>query len=410
MKRPQSILLSSVLIASLAAFSLGWFFANNIGTGKYISRNSLQTLEKNDPEINAVLKIRDVDEVWKTLRDSYYDATKLSLSELEFGAVKGFVKGIGDEYTVFMTPEESKEFENGLEGQLEGIGAQLEVKAGKLIVVSPLKNSPAERAGIRAGDIILSINGKIAADMTFYEAIKAIRGKKGTSVMLKIFREDIPEPFEIGIKRAEITIDTITVKKLSGDIFHVSINQFNDHTKTEFQNVIQKILLEKAKGMIVDLRGNGGGFLDIAVDMVSEFIPGEQPAVVIKKRDSTKNETVKTYGNAKLIDIPLAVLVNKGSASASEIVAGALQDYKRALIIGERTFGKGSVQEINKLPDGSSLRLTIAKWFTPLDRSIDDVGIIPDREVKMTEEDIKQNRDPQLEEAIEYLTKGSKIK
>lgn len=401
MKRSQSILISSVLVTGLITFSLGWFFAKNVGAPE---KKILQTaVGTSSEETLKNLRIRDIDEVWKRLQDGYYDIAKLELPTLEWSAVKGFVAGVGDPYTVFMNPDESKDFENGLEGQLEGIGAELEVKEGKLIVVTPLKNSPAAEAGVRAGDIIYKIDGELAEEMTFYNAIRKIRGKKGTKVTLTVIRENAPEPIEIKITRREITVDSIELKKLEGDIYHLAILQFNDHTKTEYENAIQKILLEKAKGLVFDVRGNGGGYLDIAVDIVSELLEGKKTAVIIKHRDSAKNETVKTDGSGRLSDIPLVILVDKGSASASEIVAGAVRDYKRGIIIGEKTFGKGSVQELSRLDDGSNLRMTIAKWFTPLDRSIDEVGIAPDKEVKITEEDRQFDRDPQLDAAVNYF-------
>lgn len=404
MKRRQSIFLSSILVTAILAFSFGWFFAKNIETAQNKpSKNAVSQTEKFDPENPQSIRIRDLPEVWGKLKDSYYDASKLDLTKLAFGAVKGFVAAVDDPYTVFMTPEEYKEFENGLEGQLEGIGAELEVRNGQLTVVRTLKNSPAKETGILIADIIYKINNELAQDMTLPQAIKKIRGKGGTKVTLTIIRENTPKPFDVTITRRKIQIESITLKKLENDIFHLAINQFNDSTKTEFENAVQQILLEKASGLILDMRGNGGGFLDISVDILSELIKGEKTAAIIKKRDSTKNEIVKTNGNGRISDIPLVVLVDKGSASASEIVAGAVQDYKRGVIIGEKTFGKGSVQELDILANGSSLRMTIAKWFTPLDRSIDEIGITPDREIKMTEEDFKQNRDPQLDEAVKYL-------
>lgn len=401
MKRTQSILISSVLVTALLAFSFGWFFAKNISTAE---KKLLQaTIGTSSDAREKNLRIRDVDEVWKRLQDGYYDISKLDLSKLEWNAVKGFVAGVGDPYTVFMNPDESKDFENGLEGQLEGIGAELEVKEGKLIVVSPLKKSPAEEAGIRSGDIIYKIDGALAEEMTFYNAIQKIRGKKGTSVTLTIIRENTPQPLEMRITRREITIESVVLEKLDGDIYHLSILQFNDHTKDEFNNAIQKILLEKTKGLILDLRGNGGGYLDIAVDIASEFIVGKKPVVIVKQRNASKNKTIPSNGSGRLADISLVVLVDKGSASASEIVAGAVQDYKRGVLIGEKTFGKGSVQELSRLDDGSNLRMTIAKWFTPLDRSIDEVGIAPDKEVKITDEDRLTDKDTQLEAAVNYF-------
>ena len=397
MKRQQSILISSVLITSIVSFSLGLFFADNVK----ISQKA-EKIEKADPVL-AELKVRDLEEVWNRLRSLYYDAEKLDQSKLEYSAVKGFVSGIGDPYTVFMPPEEAKDFGQGLNGKLEGIGAELEVKDSKLIVRAPLKNSPAEKAGILSGDIIFKIDGAPAQDMTIYEAIRKIRGKKGTKVTLTLVRENKPEVFDIEIVRDEILIDTIVVKKIDGGIYHIAVNQFNDHTKVEFQKAVEEILLAKAKAIILDLRGNGGGYLDISIDMLSEIINGEKAVVIVKKRDQSKNETIKTNGSARIGDLPLVVLVDKGSASASEIVAGAVQDYKRGILIGEKTFGKGSVQELVDLNDGASLRMTIAKWFTPLNRSIDGDGIVPDIEVKLTEEDIKAGKDPQLDAAVKYL-------
>jgi carboxyl-terminal processing protease len=398
MQRSTQKLIIFVLAASIISFSIGWSFAKKTYTNPSVISVISATDNRSDPG-----KINDMGDVWSKLQTVYYDNSKLDLAKLKYGAVKGFVAAIGDPYTVFMTPEESKDFEDGLEGELEGIGAELTVKQGKLVVVSPLKNSPAQKAGLKPGDVIYKINDKIAEDMSLYDAIKAIRGAKGSAVKLTIIRENSPEPIEVKIVRDSIVVDSVTVEKLPGDIFHVSINQFNDHTIKEFQSAIQTILLEKAKGMVLDVRGNGGGYLDTSVAVLSELISGQQTASIIKKRDTSQNETVKTNGSGKLADIPLVVLVDKGSASASEIVAGAIQDYKRGLIIGEKTFGKGSVQELIKLDDGATLRLTIAKWFTRLNRTIDETGVAPDKEVKITEEDIKVDRDPQLDAAVSYL-------
>lgn len=406
-KQNQSVLVGSVLVASIVAFALGWTFANNIDV------SAGGAVDSSGAVAGESLKIRDLDEVWGELQESYYDAGKLKLSRLEYGAVKGFVGEIEDPYTVFMTPEESEDFKDGLEGQIKGIGAQLEVKNGQLIIVTPLGGSPAEKAGLRPGDIIYKINGEEAAEMTFFEAVYKIRGEKGTDVTLTVLREGVVEPLEIKITRGEITVSTIELKKLGdgegggdngskGDIYHLIVHQFNDHGRGEFENAVQEILLNDARGIILDIRSNGGGFMETSIEMLSEFIAGEKTAVIVKKRGKA-NESVKTSGAGRLADIPLVVLINKGSASASEIVAGAVQDYKRGVVIGETTFGKGTMQEIDRLQDGASLRMTVAKWFTPLDRSADEVGIKPDIEVKITEADYEAERDPQLEEALRYL-------
>lgn len=406
MRRQQSILLSSVLITGVATFWFGWIFAKNINAPRQMPGPAEIRIEtgtsSSSSGAESQIQISGLTEVWRMLQRSYYDASKLDLNKLQFYAIKGFVTGLDDPYTVFMTPEESKDFTNDLEGYMQGIGAELEVKNGKLTVVSPIKNSPAQRAGLKPGDVIVKINNETAEDMTFYEAVKRIRGPTGTRVTLSIARAGEPELIELQITREEIRIDSVTVERLDGDIFHVAVNQFSDRTKSEFESAIETILLAKAEGLILDLRGNGGGYLETSIDILSELITGKRTAAIIKKR-SEPNETMQTSGAARLPDIPLVVLVDKGSASASEIVAGAVQDLRRGYVIGEKTFGKGSVQEIDNLRDGSSLRMTIAKWFTPLDRSIDETGITPDKEVPLTEEDALQNRDPQLEEAMRHL-------
>lgn len=398
-RKAQSILLTSVLVTGIVAFSFGWIFAKNIRS----AGPQVQTEQQDNGQKN--FGIANLDEVWDHLQEAYYFGAKLDFQKLNYGAVKGFVEAIADPYTVFMTPEESKDFEDGLEGQLEGIGAELEVKDGKLMVVNALKNSPAEGAGIRSGDIILEIDEKDASEMSFFEAVRSIRGKKGTQVTLLILHENLAEPQQLKITRGDITVESIKLEKLDSDIFHLSLIQFSDHSKKEFDDTVQKLLLERARGLILDIRGNGGGYMEISTDILSEFITGVKPVTLISRRDQSENETIETSGNARLADIPIAVLVNKGSASASEIVAGALQDFKRAVLIGEKTFGKGTVQEIYQLKDGSRLRMTIAKWLTPLGRSINETGLTPDIEVKMTEDDFKAKRDPQLDEAVRYFKK-----
>lgn len=342
-------------------------------------------------------------EIWDAVQEKYVAPEKVSLKKLNEYAIKGFVAGIGDPYTVFMTKDESKEFQENLDGELEGIGAQLEVKYGKLTVITPLKNSPAEKAGVKAGDIIEKIDGVLAEELTLQEAVRRIRGKSGTKVKLTLLRASAENPIEIEILRGSIEIESVTLtENIAPEIALIEINQFGDSTENELQAAIQKLLLKKPKGLVLDLRFNGGGYLDIALDILSEFLSGKVVGVKIKRRNPAENEVLYTSGTGRLHDLPVVILVNHGSASASEIVAGALQDYKRATIMGERTFGKGSVQEIEQLRDGSSLRITIAKWLTPLDQDIDEIGIKPDILVEVPE-NTEEGKDPQLEEAIRFL-------
>ncbi len=341
--------------------------------------------------------------VWRILADKYVDEHSINQQDMVYGAIKGMVSALDDPYTAYMTPDETKEFNQNLEGKLEGIGAELTVKDKSLVVVSPLKDSPAEKAGLKPEDIVYKIDGNLTSEMTLFDAIMKIRGPKGTNVTLTIIRMDKDEPFDITITRASVEIESVSMEDKKNGIFYISINQFNDNTMPEFYDKVNQLLLKEPKGLILDLRNNGGGYLDIAVDILSELLKGQKEAVTIKQRLSSDDETLYVSGKPHLADVPVAVLINHGSASASEIVAGAIQDHKRGILIGEQSFGKGSVQEVDKLSDGSSLRVTIAKWYTPKGNNIDKVGIKPDMIVEISKEDAKVEKDTQLETALKYL-------
>lgn len=341
-------------------------------------------------------------QVWELLDEKYVDASVLKDESMVYGSIKGMVNAINDPYTVFMTPEESKQFMDGLEGTLEGIGAELTVKDKQLVIVSPLRKSPAEKAGLMAGDIIEKINGESASDMTLIDAIMKIRGKKGSTVTLTIAREKLEKPFDVSIVRDSIDIESVTMEKLDGDIVYLAVNQFNSRTNDQFGKAISELILKEPKGLIVDFRFNGGGYLESAVQLLSYLLPKDAEVVELVERGK-EDEIKKANGNPKLLNVPLVILVNESSASASEIVAGAIQDHKRGVIMGTKTFGKGSVQEVEYFPDGSSIRLTIAKWLTPDGRSIDKTGLTPDMVVEMSEEDIKKEVDTQKEAAVKYL-------
>ncbi|HBB02841.1 TPA: hypothetical protein DCZ16_03545 [Candidatus Peregrinibacteria bacterium] len=341
-------------------------------------------------------------DIWDLVSEKFIDEKMVVNKNMVYGAIKGLTSSLEDPYTVFLTPDETKDFNLNLNGDLEGIGAELTIHDQTLTVVTVLKNSPAENASLRSSDIIYKIDNKISSEMTLFDAIKRIRGKAGTVVNLVILRKNAPEPIIMTITRANIEIDSISYKDKGNGIFHISINHFSDRTTDELNEAINQILMKDPKGLILDVRSNGGGYLDIAVEILSEFIKGKKSVVYIKKRDN-KSDPIQTDDSARLPEIPLVVLMNGGSASASEIVAGAIQDLKRGILIGEKSFGKGSVQEYQQFADGSSLRVTIAKWLTPDQKNIDETGIKPDIEIKMTEDDYKNKRDPQLNEAVKYL-------
>ncbi len=340
--------------------------------------------------------------IWDKLDKEYVDKDKVASEDKIYGAIKGLVASFDDPYTVFMTPKESKEFSENIDGKLEGIGAELTVEDKLLKIVTPMKGSPSEKAGLLPGDIIYKIDGKPANNMSLFDAIMAIRGKKGTGVTLTIGRKNLDKPFDVSIIRDSIEIDSVTMERTKSGIVYLSVNQFNGKTNEQFGKAVSEMILNEPKGLVIDLRYNGGGYLDSAVELLSYLLPTDTNAVEIRQRGK-ENDMMKTNGNPKITKVPLVVLVNEGSASASEILAGAIQDLKRGIIMGTKTYGKGSVQEVDSFPDGSSIRLTIAKWFTPNGRTVNHVGLTPDIVVELKDEDLKNKKDTQKEAAIKYL-------
>jgi len=381
-------------------FALGW----HTGTRQYTTNETQTNIQSSiTPSNTERVDMQLFWDVWSLLASKYVDPTVLDYKNMVYGAIRGMVWSLEDPYTTFLTPKENKDFQESLGGTLEGIGAELTLRDSLITVVSPLKNSPAKRAGLLPEDIILKVNGDDVQDFTLEQVVMKIRGPRGTKVTLTIGRKGSEEPFDLVIERETINISSVEWKMI-GSIAHIELNQFGDKTKEEFTRAIGDLLLKRPTGIILDLRYNGGGYLDGAVDIVSEFVE-KGKVVSVKKRNPNEDEVIYVTGKARMAQTPMVVLINKGSASASEIVAGAIRDSGRGIIIGESSFGKGTVQEVENLIDGSSLRVTIAKWFTPNNINISKVGIKPDIEVKRTPEDIKANRDPQLDAAIEYLKK-----
>lgn len=388
-----------LIILVFFVFMLGWNVGVNHAYQKQgiDSKNIITTPYGEIETVNMQLFW----DTWNILSGRYADPHKMDTQQMIFGATKGMVEALNDPYTIFMTPKENKEFQDIMQGTLEGIGAELTVRNGMLTVISPLKNSPAKKAGLQPEDIIYKVDGELVEEMTFEEAVLRIRGEQGTKVILTILRENQDEPIDIAIIRNAIHINSIDWEMIE-NIALIEINQFGKNTRTEFSKAINEILNKRPKGIILDLRYNGGGYLDGAVDITSEFIENGK-VVTIKKRDSELDEVIFVNGQARLVNHPLAVLINKGSASASEIVAGAIQDHKRGIVIGETSFGKGTVQEVESLIGGASLRITVAKWFTPNNQNISETGITPDILVERNIDDFKNGKDPQLESAIEYI-------
>ncbi|MBI2057757.1 MAG: S41 family peptidase [Candidatus Yanofskybacteria bacterium] len=342
------------------------------------------------------------------LEEKFVDQEKLQdKRNLVYGAIEGMVNSLGDPYTAFLKPEESKKFEEQINGSFGGVGIEIGMRKNLLTVIAPIKDTPAYKAGILAGDIITKINDKDAGNLTIDEAVTQIRGKRGTSVKLTIQRNGDKDPKEFNLTREEIKIPTIDWKLLDGNVAHIQLFTFNRNIDADFNKTAREILASQAEKIILDLRNNPGGILDSAVNIASWFLgPNE---TVVSERFADRTETVlKTNNNGQLKKYPLIIIINKGSASASEILAGALRDNRGVKIVGETSFGKGSVQELVEFLSGnkkSTLKITIAKWFTPGGISISDNGIKPDFEVKKDEEETEKDplKDPQLEKALEVL-------
>lgn len=344
-------------------------------------------------------------ETWDLIHERYVDRSKLNTQEMVFGAIQGMVKSVGDPFTVFLEAKESKRLQEDIKGEFAGVGIEIGMREEVLTVIAPLKDTPADRAGIIAGDKILKIDGDSTAGITLEEAVSKIRGRRGTKVVLTISRkkDNQEETKEFEITRDRIKIPTVRLSKIDPDIGHIQLFSFNQIAKNEFDDALKELKkLGADKKLILDLRNNPGGLLDLAIDISSYFLePGQ--VVVIEDFGNGQKDELKAKPNGFLKDVKVLILINKGSASASEIVAGALHDNKGVKLIGEKTFGKGSVQQIEELRFKTALKVTVAKWLTPKGRSISDEGIEPDIKVERTEEDIKNDRDPQLEKAIEII-------
>lgn len=396
--------LSRLLFA--AVFFVGGFFVGAWKINKISPSQVARQIVATSPTFSDASRDGSVDftlfwDVWSEVKKSYLKQP-VDEKQLFYGAVAGIVNSLHDPYSVFFTPEETKQFESDLAGNFEGIGAEIGMQGDQLIVVSPLEGSPAQQAGLLAGDAILSIDGKDTFDMNVSEAVSHIRGQKGTTVVLNIFRKDEKTPRDVTITRDVIHINSVTwTRDDTTGIVHLKLNQFIDTTDQEMNDAVQKILLSQPKGIILDLRNNPGGYLVTAINVASRFI--DKGVIVSEKFSDGQKKDYDTTLQPSFSGIPLVVLVNGGSASASEIVAGALQDYTRGKIIGEKTFGKGIVQNFQTLSDGSTLKITVAEWLTPKGRAIHGHGIDPDVVVTRTADDVENKRDPQFDKANELL-------
>lgn len=415
MPKKQLSLTTSSIIAIIflivGSFWLGFerggrVAASNGSTDGIVSPKNATILNKS--ENNKV----DFDLFWKSwnlLQDKYVDKGKLDANEMMYGAIKGMLASTGDPYTTFFDPKENKDFQEEITGSFQGIGAEIGIKDKVLTVVAPLDDSPAQKAGLLAGDKILKIDDVTTMDMDVEKAVNLIRGVKDSEVKLTIFRVDAKEQTqEVTVKRDVINVKSVKTESKDHDIAYIKVTRFGEDTTDAFAQAMKEAVAKKSKGILIDLRNNPGGYLDAAVSMASLMLP-ENNVVVMEENSSGDRKKMYSRGGDIASGIETVILINEGSASASEILSGALRDNRtNVTLVGEKSYGKGSVQELLPVTKDTSVKITVAKWLTPNGKQINHEGIAPDTEVVINENDQKENKDTQLEKALEILTEKIK--
>ncbi len=373
----------------------------------------------NSPEIDRVFNISGKEtavlteadfspfwKVWNNINKKYPSAAETSDQNKIYGAISGLVGSLNDPYSVFFNPDEAELFEEDIQGNFGGVGMEIGIKEKILTVIAPLKNTPAYKADIKSGDKILKIDNIVTSGMSVEKAIKLIRGEPGTTVKLTIFREGNQEPKEIKIIRDTINIPTLDTELRKDGIFVIKLYSFSANSAELFRNALKEFSLSKSDKLLLDLRGNPGGYLDSAVSMSSWFLDSGKTVVTEDYGNNIKPKIYRSQGYNIFSDkLKFVILIDNGSASASEILAGAMQDYKKAILVGEKSYGKGSVQEVVKITPDTILKITVAKWLTPNGNSISEKGLTPDYEVLFTKKDIENKNDVQLNKAVELLLK-----
>ncbi len=343
-------------------------------------------------------------QAWDLVHKQYV-AQPVDDTTLMRGAISGMLNSLGDPNTAYMDPDQYQQANAPLEGSYEGIGAWVDTTGEFLTIISPMAGSPAEAAGLKSGDMIIAVDGTSAVSTDPTLVLRNVLGPAGSTVVLTIQREGEENPFDVSIVREEIVIPLVTSKMLDNNIAYLQVIQFGDRTEREVKDALKELLSNDPQGLILDLRNDPGGYLDTAIAVVSQFIP--DGVVMYEDHGNGERVTFTARSGGLATEIPLVVLVNEGSASASEITAGAIQDRNRGMLVGTTTYGKGTVQSWSTLVDNQgAIKVTIAHWLTPNERQIHGIGLTPDVEVQLTEEDIKANRDPQLDKAVEILLSG----
>lgn len=397
------LILAVIGIAFLAGYqkgSRGTVFM----TEKPISPQEASIVNASNPD--ATVDFSLFWRVWNLLKEKYVDRTNLDAKALLYGAIDGMLAASGDPYTTFFDPQENKAFEEDIRGSFEGIGAEMAIRDGVLTIVSPLDDSPAERAGLLPNDRVLEINGENTVNVDIEEAVSKIRGPRGTTVTLSIFRDGDEEAREITVERDVIVVKSVKLERRD-DIAVLRISRFGEDTAEDIDRAAREIVASRATGLVLDLRNNPGGYLDSAVDIAHHFVESGT-VIVLEENFKGERRSLRSSGQSDLRNIPLVVLINEGSASASEILAGALREERSGVVlVGKKSFGKGSVQELVPVGQNMSVKITVARWLTPRGAQINEVGITPDVEVELTREDAEADRDPQLDRAVELLREKS---
>ena len=390
----------------VAVFVLG-LFIGNVVTGKVQSGGQAVAEQAPDgADLTPFFK------AWQILDQNYVptkmaNATSTTPQDMVWGATEGLASSVNDPYTVFFPPQQNQIFASEVSGDFGGVGMEVGInKDGALSVISPLKDTPAAKAGVRSGDLILAIDGADTSNMSVDDAVALIRGKAGTSVKLELQRGS-GKPFTVTIMRGTITLPTVDAKLLPSGVFYIKVYTFNALAPQLFQNALRQFAVSGSDKLVIDLRGNPGGYLDAAVDMASWFLPVGD-VVVTEDYGAKQPATVERSRGYDVFDgnVKIAVLIDSGSASAAEIFSGALHDHHKATLVGEQSFGKGSVQELFTITPDTSLKVTIARWLTPDGASISREGITPDIVVPMTDADMAAGTDPQLDRAVQFLLTG----
>lgn len=419
-----------IIVLILISGFLGYFLGvNKVALDWKNYRPSIHIVSKEPPSRLSNVDFSLFWTVWQKLESSYYDKTKIDPQKMLNGAIDGVVGSLGDPFTLYLPPKQNTNFKEGLAGQFSGIGAELGMKEKQIIVIAPLDDSPAKKQGIKAGDAILKVDASSTSGWSLAQAVEKIRGPKGTKVILTVLHKDQKEPMDVSVVRDVITVksvdgsikniktgsakDLVITEDLCDDcpkVVYIRLSQFGDSTNKDWLSVVNKLDLEvrnlleekkKVLGLVLDLRNNPGGYLSDAVFIASEFL--RQGVIIVKQDNGQRIDMLRASRKGLFYDIPLVVLINKGSASASEIVSAALRDNKRSILVGETSFGKGTIQEAQDLGNGAGLHVTIGKWLTPEGTWVNNTGLTPDTTV--SQDPKNPSRDIQLEKAVEGLVK-----